>query len=52
MTEQLYRADAYAQEVTAHVFARNGRGGIFLNRTNSYPTAGGKPYALRSHPTQ
>lgn len=43
MTEQLYRADAYAQEVTAHVVALNERGGIVLDRTNFYASAGGQP---------
>ena len=43
MTEQLYRADAYAREITAKVVAINERGGIVLDRTNFYASAGGQP---------
>ena len=43
MTEQLYRTDAYARETTAQVVAINERGGIVLDRTNFYASAGGQP---------
>lgn len=42
-TEPLYRADAYLRDCTATVLAINDRGGIILDRTIFYPTAGGQP---------
>jgi misacylated tRNA(Ala) deacylase len=43
MTEQVYRADAYARDCDAKVAAINDRGGIILDRTNFYAAAGGQP---------
>jgi misacylated tRNA(Ala) deacylase len=43
MTEQLYRTDAYLRDCTATVVAVNERGGIVLDRTIFYPSAGGQP---------
>jgi misacylated tRNA(Ala) deacylase len=43
MTEQLYRADAYLRETAAKVLAVNDRGGIVLDRTPFYASAGGQP---------
>jgi misacylated tRNA(Ala) deacylase len=43
MTDQLYRADAYMREAEAHVLAVNERGGIVLDRTPFYASAGGQP---------
>ena len=43
MTEQIYRADAYAREVEARVVAVTERGGIVLDRTCLYASAGGQP---------
>jgi misacylated tRNA(Ala) deacylase len=43
MTDQLYRADAYIRETTATVVAVNDRGGIVLDRTPLYASAGGQP---------
>ena len=43
MTEQLYRADAYRTDCEAKVLAVNDRGGIILDRTPFYASAGGQP---------
>src|SRR5690349_9003606 len=43
MTEQLYRADAYARDCAARVLAVNERGGVILDRTVCYAAAGGQP---------
>lgn len=43
MTRLLFRDDSYLQEIDAVVTAINERGGIVLDRTNFYATAGGQP---------
>ena len=43
MTEEIFRADAYARECEAVVTAITDRGGIVLDRTVFYPTGGGQP---------
>ncbi len=43
MTTQLYRSDAYLRETSAKVLAVNERGGIVLDRTPFYASAGGQP---------
>jgi misacylated tRNA(Ala) deacylase len=43
MTALLFREDAYRQSCAAEVTGINDRGGILLDQTVCYPTAGGQP---------
>jgi misacylated tRNA(Ala) deacylase len=43
MTLQLYRADAYLKQTPAKVLAVNKQGGVVVDQTNFYATAGGQP---------
>ncbi len=43
MTELLYRVDAYLKDIPARVLAVTERGGIVLDRTPFYASAGGQP---------
>ncbi len=43
MTEQLHRADAYLKTIEAKVLAVNDLGGVILDRTIFYASAGGQP---------
>jgi misacylated tRNA(Ala) deacylase len=43
MTEQLYRTDAYLRDCAATVIGVTDRGGIVLDRTPFYASAGGQP---------
>jgi misacylated tRNA(Ala) deacylase len=43
MTELLFRADPYLRDCDARVVAVNERGGVILDRTVFYATAGGQP---------
>jgi misacylated tRNA(Ala) deacylase len=43
MTETLFRSDAYARSCDAKIIAINERGGIVLDRTICYASAGGQP---------
>lgn len=43
MTETLFRTEPYARDCAARVVAINDRGGIILDKTVCYATAGGQP---------
>ena len=43
MTELLFRSDAYTRECAVRVLAINARGGVVLDRTVCYASAGGQP---------
>lgn len=43
MTELLYRGDAYLRDAEARVLSLNAQGGIVLDRTPFYASAGGQP---------
>jgi misacylated tRNA(Ala) deacylase len=43
LTEQLYRTDAYLRETEARVLEVTDRGGVVLDRTPFYASAGGQP---------
>jgi alanyl-tRNA synthetase len=47
MTNRLYYTDAYRDEFTATVIARNDDGTrVYLDETAFYPTSGGQPHDL------
>lgn len=43
MTEEIFRADAYALACEARIVAIDGEGGVRLDRTVFYPAGGGQP---------
>ena len=43
MTELLFRANAYAQQIESRVTGHTPEGGILIDRTLFYPTGGGQP---------
>ena len=43
MTDELFREDSYLKESAAKIVAVTDRGGLILDRTIFYPTAGGQP---------